>query len=147
MTGTRSRMAVATLALVGTLVATYLLLYKIGVFGAIACGDGGCEVVQNSPWAYFLGVPVAAWGLAGYVAIFITAFLGTHPRFAHQRWISFALLALTGLAFLFSIYLSLLEEFVIHAWCQWCIVSAVLATLAFGLSLPEIRKLRGAGEE
>ena len=138
----RSRMVVAVLALIGTFIAAYLLLYKIGAFGTIACGDGGCETVQSSPWAYFLGVPVAAWGLLGYLAIFVTAFLGTHPRFADGRWVPAALLGLTGLAFLFSIYLSVLEEFVIHAWCRWCIASAVVSTLAFGFSLPEIRTLR-----
>jgi uncharacterized membrane protein len=138
-------MVVATLALIGAFVATYLFLYKIGAFGAIACGDGGCEVVQNSPWADFLGVPVAGWGLVGFIAIFVTAFLGTQPRFAQQRWISYGLLTLTGVAFLFSIYLSILEEFVIHAWCRWCIVSAIISTLAFGFSLPEIGRLRRGG--
>ena len=134
----------AVLALVGVFVAAYLFLYKIGAFGVIACGTGACETVQNSPWAYFLGIPVAAWGLAGYIAIFAAAFLGTHPRFAERRWVSYALLAFTGLAFLFSVYLSVLEEFVIHAWCRWCIVSAIISTLAFGFSLPEIRKLKDA---
>ncbi|MDX1675960.1 MAG: vitamin K epoxide reductase family protein [Longimicrobiales bacterium] len=137
-----NRMVVAALALVGVFVATYLLLYKIGALGSIVCGTGGCETVQNSPWAYFLGVPVAAWGLVGYVAIFATAFLGTQPRFADAGWVPIGLLAFTGIAFLFSIYLSALEEFVIHAWCQWCIVSAVLSTLAFGFALPELRKAR-----
>lgn len=137
-----NRMVVTAVALVGLFVATYLLLYKLGAFGTIACGDGACETVQNSPWAHFLGVPVAGWGVAGYVAILGTAFLGTQPRFADRRWISIGLLVLTGAAFLFSVYLSLLEEFVIHAWCVWCIVSAVLSTTAFGFSLPEIRRLR-----
>lgn len=143
MTGT-NRMVVSALALIGVLISAYLFLYKVGAFGTIACGTGGCETVQNSPWAYFLGIPVAAWGLAGYLAMFVSAFLGTHPRFADRRWVSWALLAVTGVAFLFSIYLSVLEEFVIHAWCQWCIASAVVATLAFGFSLPEIGRLRGS---
>lgn len=142
MTSTLNRMVVTAIALVGLFVATYLLLYKLGAFGTIACGDGACEIVQNSPWAYFLGVPVAGWGVAGYVAILGTAFLGTQPRFADRRWISIGLLILTGAAFLFSVYLSLLEELVIHAWCRWCIVSAILSTTAFGFSLPEIRRLR-----
>lgn len=146
MTGTANRMVVTALALIGAFVAAYLLLYKLGAFGTILCGDSGCETVQNSPWAYFFGVPVAAWGLAGYLAILVTAFLGTHPRFADRRWVSFGLLFLTGAALLFSIYLSYLEEFVIHAWCMWCIVSAILSTVAFGFSLPEIGRLRKVEE-
>ena len=142
MIDVRNRMVVAAVALIGVFVAAYLLLYKLGAFGSILCGTGGCETVQNSPWAYFLGIPVAAWGLVGYLAILGIALAGVQPRLADARWVSIGLLGLTGLAFLFSIYLSVLEEFVIHAWCQWCIASAVLSVLAFGFSLPEVRRIR-----
>lgn len=129
-------------ALLGIFVATYLLLYKLGAFGNILCGTGGCETVQNSPWAYFLGIPVAAWGLAGYGILFVLALLGLQPRFGAATWVSGGILGVTTLALLFSVYLSILEEFVIHAWCQWCIASAVLSLAAFLLSLPELRRLR-----
>lgn len=137
----RNRMVVAAVALVGVFISTYLLLYKLGAFGTLLCGTGGCEVVQSSPWAYFLGVPVAGWGFAGYLAILAVALAGVQPRFAPARWVSIALLGLTGVALAFSIYLSILEEFVIHAWCQWCIASAVLSVLAFAFSVPEVRRL------
>lgn len=139
---TRNRMVVAVVALTGVFISAYLLLYKLGAFGTIVCGTGGCETVQNSPWAYFIGVPVAAWGLLGYLAILFVAMAGVQPRFADSRWVSITLLALTGIALAFSIYLSILEEFVIGAWCQWCIASAVLAVLAFGFSLPELQRAR-----
>lgn len=140
---TRNRMGIATVALIGVFVALYLLLYKLGAFGTILCGTGGCETVQNSPWAYFLGIPVAAWGLAGYLAMLVVAMVGVQAGFANARWVAGALLALTTTALVFSIYLSILEEFVIRAWCQWCIVSAVLSVVAFGLALPEVRRVRG----
>ena len=145
MTDVRNRMVVAVVALIGVFVATYLLLYKLGAFGSILCGTGGCETVQNSPWAYFFGIPVAAWGVLGYLGILAAALAGTRPGLVHSRWVSIALLAFTSLALAFSIYLSILEEFVIHAWCQWCIASAVLSVLAFAFSLPEIRRLRDTG--
>lgn len=139
----RNRMVVAATALVGVFVATYLLLYKLGVVGTLACGvGGGCEIVQASRYAYFLGVPVAAWGLGGYLAILAVAMAGAQPRFAEERWVSLALLVLTGAAFVFSLYLSALEEWVIRAWCRWCIASAIIATVAFGFSLPELRRVR-----
>ena len=141
----RNRQIVAAVALIGVFIATYLLLYKLGAFGAILCGTGGCETVQNSPWAYFLGIPVAAWGLAGYLAILVLALLGTGDGFGGTRWISWGLLLLTGIAVAFSAYLSYLEEFVIHAWCQWCIASAVLSVAAFAAALPEVRRLRSGG--
>lgn len=137
---TRNRMVIAVVALLGIFISTYLLLYNLGAFGTVLCGTGGCETVQNSPWAYFMGIPVAGLGVAGYLAILVVALLGIQPRFAAERWVSVALLALTGTALAFSIYLSILEEFVIHAWCQWCIASAVLAVVAFGMAVPEVRR-------
>jgi len=41
----------------------------------------------------------------------------------------------------FSAYLTYLEAFVIHAWCQWCVSSAIIMVLAFLASLPELRRI------
>lgn len=140
----RNRMVVATLALIGIFVATYLLLYKLGVMGTLACGaDGGCDIVQSSRYAYLLGVPVAGWGLLGYVTMFAVAMVGTQPSMAARRWVSVTLLSVTGAAFLASVYFSAISGLVINAWCQWCLVSASVATLAFLFALPEVRRLRG----
>lgn len=140
-------MVVAAVALIGVFIATYLLLYNLGALGGIACGvGGGCETVQATRFAYFLGIPVAGWGLATYIGILTVALAGAQPRFAHARWVPAGLLLLTGIAFVFSAYLTALEAWVIHAWCRWCVVSAVIATLTFVFSLPELRRLReGAG--
>jgi uncharacterized membrane protein len=136
-----NRMVVASLALAGIFVSTYLLLFKLGVMGTLVCGvGGGCDLVQASRYAYFLGLPVAAWGLAGYVAIFAVAMAGVQPAVAAQRWVPGVLLALTGGAFLVSMTLSAISGLVIGAWCQWCLVSATLATLSFIFSLPEARR-------
>ena len=43
----------------------------------------------------------------------------------------------------FSGYLTYLEAYVINAWCQWCVSSAVIMVLAFFACLPELRRLRG----
>ena len=138
-----NRRVVAVVALIGAFVATYLLLYKLGFVGSLLCGvEGACEVVQNSKYAYFLGIPVAGWGLLGYLLIVAVAIAGSQPRLALHRWVPGALVALTGAAVVFSAYLSLLEAFVIHAWCRWCIASAILSVLAFLFSLPEIPRLR-----
>ena len=139
----RNRMVVAAVALIGVFVATYLLLYNLGFVGSLVCGvGGGCETVQSSRYALFLGIPVAGWGVAGYLGILLVALAGAQPALATERWVSGALLLLTGAAFLFSLYLSALEEWVIRAWCRWCIASAVIATAAFLFSLPEIGRLR-----
>lgn len=143
----RNRQVIAILALAGVFIAGYLLLYKVGVIPTVICGvDGGCESVQASRYAMFAGVPVAALGFAGYLAILAFALAGIQPHFAERAWVSIGLVTLTGVGFLFSLYLSALEEWVIGSWCRWCIGSAAVATLAFAASIPEIRRLRGREE-
>jgi uncharacterized membrane protein len=137
-----SRMGMAVAALAGLLISGYMLLYKIGVIGSVACGSGSCELVQASPWSDFLGLPVPLWGVAGYGAILAIALIGIQPGRAGDRRIAAVLLGAATLAFTFSAYLSWIEQYRIQAWCRWCIGSAVTAVLLFLLSLPEIRVLR-----
>jgi uncharacterized membrane protein len=143
VSGTVNRMVVASLALIGIFLSTYLVLYKLGFLGTLGCGvGGGCDIVQSSRYAYVLGVPVAGYGLAGYLGIFAVAMAGTTPAAAARRWVPLALLGLTGGAVLVSIYLMAISGWVIGAWCQWCVVSATLATFSFLFALPELRRVR-----
>ena len=128
------RMLVALVALAGVFVALYLTLYKLGYIGTLACAVGSCETVQTSKWATLLGFPVGAWGVAYYLAVLALALLGLTARFADSRGLSDVLLAITAFGLLFSIWLTYLELFVIHAICQWCVVSAILAAILFVLS-------------
>lgn len=133
----------AFLALGGVLVSIYMLLYKLQILPGIACGTGGCEIVQASRYAMLLGVPVPAWGVVGYGMILVMALAGVQPRLVDSRRVAGALLLLATGAFLFSAYLTALEMWVIHAWCRWCIGSAVIATLIFLCALPEIPRMKG----
>jgi uncharacterized membrane protein len=142
-----NRMAMALLALLGIFDAGYLLLHKIGAIGELTCGIGDCGTVQASRFAVFLGVPVPVLGLLGYATLFILALLGLQPSLAGNRRIGAALLALATISFAFSVYLTALEAFVIHAWCQWCVVSAIIATLIFIFALPELSRLRRGGAD
>ena len=127
-----ARRLVALLALAGIFLATYLALYKFGMIGALTCTVGSCETVQLSKWAMFLGLPVAAWGVGFYVAVFVLAMLSLGTPSRAVRW---ALLLLAGWGVLFSGWLTYLELYVIHAICMWCVVSAVLTAVIFLLLL------------
>jgi uncharacterized membrane protein len=127
------RMLAALVALVGVFVALYLALYKAGIIGALACGAGSCEAVQSSKWAKFLGIPVAFWGVGYYVAVFTLTIAALQDRWADSRRLSLGLLLLTGWGVVFSAWLTYLELFVIDAICRWCVVSAVIAVVLFGL--------------
>ena len=139
------RMLVALVALAGVFVALYLTLYKLGYIGTLACAVGSCETVQTSKWATFLGLPVGAWGVGYYLVVLALALIGLTPRYAdiapavgdprrrHRRS-----------ALLFSLWLTYLELFVIHAICQWCVISAILATILFILSWLDLREVDAA---
>src|SRR5713226_8028769 len=123
----RHRQAIALLALVGLFVAVYLWLHAIGIGGAIKCGaSGACEVVQTSRWAVFLGQPVALYGVIGYVVILIVALAGLWPAALVQRGWNVLLFGLATIGFVFTLYLTYLEVFVIHAICRWCVGSELI---------------------
>jgi uncharacterized membrane protein len=135
-------MAIAVLALLGLLASIYLLLYKLGVVGSLVCGgSGACERVQQSPYAQFLGIPVAAYGVAGFAALLAVAFVGLGERWATRVGPSRLLAAMSGLGFLFAAYLTYLEIAVIHDICRWCAFCALLITAILVLSLLGLRAL------
>lgn len=137
-----NRMGMAVLSLGGLLVSAYLLLFKLGIIATVVCGTGDCDVVQTSKWSDFLGLPVPLWGVVGYSLILGAALRGTRPGRSADRALAGFLFGASAGAFLFSIYLSVLEEFVIGAWCRWCIGSALIATLLLVFSIPELRRVR-----
>ena len=135
------RMIIAGLALVGTFVATYLALYKLGFLGQMVCGLGSCSTVQLSEWATFLGVPVAVWGVGWYVVVLALSLVGTGERWLDSPPFSLILVALSGWGLGFSAWLTYLEARVINAWCQWCVVSAIIVTIIFALSVLDWREM------
>ena len=131
----KHRMAVTVLSLIGFFVAAYLLLWKLGLFGELACSTGGCETVQTSEYSNFWGMPVALYGAAGFVSMFVVGLVGLQPRWLERREPTILLIGLSGMGVAFSAYLTYLEASVIHAWCQWCITSAIIVTSVFVISL------------
>jgi uncharacterized membrane protein len=131
----RHRQAIALLALIGFFIASYLWLYKIGAIGVLKCGSGACEAVQTSRWAVFLGVPVALYGVLGYAVLFLVALVGAQPAFATRRTPTVLLAALASGGLLFTLYLTYLELFIIHAICRWCVGSAVISTVIWVVSM------------
>jgi uncharacterized membrane protein len=130
----------ALLALVGLLVATYLWLYKLEVLGELRCGTGSCEVVQASPYAALLGIPVAFYGVVGYAALFVISLGGLQPRFAADRRVAVLLAALATTGFAFTLYLTAIELFVLHAICRWCVASAVIMTAIWAIAVTGVRR-------
>lgn len=131
----KHRMATAMLSLIGLFVALYLSLWKIGLMGPMLCSTGSCEAVQTSRYASLLGMPVAFYGVGGFLAILAVSMVGLQPKFAATRGPTKLLVALGGLGTVFTGYLTYIEAFVLRAWCRWCVVSALLIMCVFAVAL------------
>lgn len=138
-----NRMVVAMSSLIGLFVALYLLSHSLGITGSLLCGVGDCATVQASEFAKIAGIPVSAIGAVGYIALLVLALLGLQPAFVGSRAVAGLLFGGAAFGFLASGYFTYLEAFVIHAWCQWCVISAILMTVIFLAAIPELRRLKG----
>lgn len=118
------------LSAAGLMLAGSLTAAKLAASSAPFCVAGsGCETVQASRYAVFLGLPTALWGAALYAGIGALALLGLDAR----RWLAAFLLAVAGVSF--SALLTALQVFVIGAVCASCLLSAGIAVALLAVVL------------
>jgi uncharacterized membrane protein len=135
------RMSAALLSLAGLFIAAYLYLYKIGKIGNLACGTGGCETVQWSPWSQVAGIDVSLVGVLGYAGLLGLSLAALQPGLVGRKGPPALLAMLAGIGVLFTAYLTYLELFVIHAICRWCVASGVVILAIFIVALLDLRRL------
>lgn len=128
------------LSLLGLFDALYLLWVYTSPSRPIVCLGGGCDAVRASSYAHLFGVPLPAFGVANYLVLALLILAADLVSAPLARSIRAVLAAISGGGFLYSIYLTSLEKWVIHAWCTWCVISAITVTCIFLLSLAELRR-------
>lgn len=131
--------AIIALALIGFGDSAFLLAKRI-VGAPIPCilGFTGCDEVAKSEYSVLFGIPLAAYGVAFYLTIGILGLL-----YADTKKFLFAKLILgaTALGFLMSAYFIYVQGFIIKAFCVYCVISAIISTALFALSVTMYRKL------
>ena len=132
------RMSAAFLSLAGLFISGYLYLYKIGRIGSLACGTGGCETVQLSPWSRFAGFEVSLIGVLGYAGLLAMSLASLQA--GGRQWPIRAIAVAAGIGVVFTLYLTYLELFIIHAICRWCIASGVIIAAIFFAALLDQRR-------
>ncbi len=124
------------LAGIGMLVAGYLVFVETTGAEAICGPVGDCNTVQQSPYATLFGVlPIGILGLIGYAGILIGWLLAKVTSGITSRIAVIAVFVIAFVGTLFSIYLTILEPFVIGATCAWCLTSAIIITTLMWLSV------------
>jgi uncharacterized membrane protein len=134
------RMSAAFLSLAGLFISGYLYLYKIGKIGSLACGTGSCETVQLSSWSRFAGLEVSLIGVLGYAGLLALSLASLQTGADRRQWPIRVMTIAAGLGVLFSLYLTYLELFVIHALCRWCVASGVIILAIFAVALLDQRR-------
>ncbi|MEO0143803.1 MAG: vitamin K epoxide reductase family protein [candidate division WOR-3 bacterium] len=115
---------------IGLLVSLYLL-YAYEISKDIVCIGSGCEIVANSIYSKFLNISLPFWGVLFYISVMILSF---------KKWENLLLFILIVGA-VFSIYLTLIEIFVIKAICFWCLISAICTwVMALYAGLVNVKK-------
>lgn len=127
-------MAAAIVALVGLTDAVYLTIHHYTA-EAVPCGlEFDCGAVLGSPYAEIAGIPLAAFGAAAYFTAFSLALLTAFGN--GLTWKLYGVQA--TLMAVFSGYLIYVQYFLIHAWCQYCLVSAATSFTLFLLYIASI---------
>jgi uncharacterized membrane protein len=100
----------------------------------------GCNIVANSPYARIFDVPLGYFGLVYYLYMFaLVALLALDP-FSRGLRVGTLLYAATGVSF--SIYFMYIQTTFIHAFCVYCLISAVLTLFLLVSALRHFRASR-----
>lgn len=118
-------------AFAGIVDSSYVTLHSAQGF-VIPCGfAGGCEQVLNSPFSRIFGIPIAWLGLSFYVTVAATSLFAF---FGFEKALRFSFAAAVP-AFAFTGYLVFVQAYVLGAYCDYCLLSAILVSLILGLHL------------
>ena len=126
------------LALIGIADTTYLTVNHINGT-AVACSiTKGCGSVLNSQYSKIGGIPLFVYGLGyyGLMLILIVAYVDSG-----KRGLVKAIAIIAGLATLAMGYFTYVQAFILHAFCQYCLLSALITVLLLITSITFYRQL------
>lgn len=118
-------LVVALLSLVGLADSLYLTVQHLTGQTLRCTIVSGCSEVLSSAYSHIGPVPLAALGAVAYFIVFSLAILTAFGyRFARPL-----LAGLVAVMFLMTLWLLYLQAFVIHHFCQYCLLSAAVTTV------------------
>jgi predicted DsbA family dithiol-disulfide isomerase/uncharacterized membrane protein len=99
-----------------------------------------CESEALSSWSVFVGMPVAAWGLLGYLVMAALAIWGLRSRNATRTW-PFALnLALSAFSSLVAVWFGFVSVAIIESICIVCVGTYLVSFSLFAFSWRVVRR-------
>ncbi len=86
----------------------------------------GCNAVVSSPYAYLFGIPLAAYGAFFYGIIF---FLAAIELVVFTQLVRRFIQGVSLVGMIASVYFTLVQVFIIDAFCIYCMASAAISLL------------------
>lgn len=131
------RKALMVLAGIGLVDAIYLTWFKLTADGVCVLGEG-CEIVNTSQYSSIAGIPIAILGAGAYIAMLVILYMEPRNKFFDFNGPMLVLgISLAGV--LYSAYLTYLELYVIHAICEFCVLSAIVLVTMLIISIVRMR--------
>jgi uncharacterized membrane protein len=128
----------AIVSLLGLADAIYLTVEHVTGQSVRCTIVAGCSEVLSSQYAVVAGVPLAAIGAAAYFSVFSLATLAAFGYGVAGKLLTAVVIAM----FFVSLWLIYLQAFVIHAFCQFCLLSAAVTTALLVIALLARRSTR-----
>jgi len=123
--------AASIVGLLGLTDSIYLTIHHYNAT-EVPCGiTGGCEQVLTSSYAEIAGLPLGVYGAIAYFTAFALAFLSAYGN--ELTWKLFGILATIMAAA--SCWFIFVQAYYIHAYCQYCLGSALTSFTLFVLFL------------
>lgn len=123
---------------IGILNAFYLTILKLSDNKNLCLqGIGDCWSVNTSTYSQVFGIPVSLIGLGGFAAILVI-YLCENRWSLLQDYGRYLVFGFSLVGVLYSAYLTYIEIFVIQAICPFCLLSALMMLVLFGLSLSRL---------
>lgn len=119
----------ALLALAGIAETTYLTASHFAGANVVCVASATCSQVLHSVYATIAGVPLSLLGGLAYFLVFSSAILSA---FGYRRAPNVLGLAIAAM-FLTTLWLLYVQAFRLHAFCDYCLLSAALIFLLSGV--------------
>ncbi|OGI94968.1 hypothetical protein A3A03_02230 [Candidatus Nomurabacteria bacterium RIFCSPLOWO2_01_FULL_40_18] len=129
------RVAIFVLGVCGFLVARYIYTHKKARKSLVCPIRFDCNTVINSDYSKFLGIPVELLGMIYYALVTIAYFVFIFGGEVVPGPIIGIFITVSLGAFIFSLYLIVVQIFILRKGCSWCIVSSVISVTIFILTI------------
>lgn len=114
----------ALVSLIGLADSIYLTVHHLTGESVRCTLVSGCDAVLSSRFATIGGLPVAGFGALAYLTVFSLSTLAAYDNRLARKLLLFVILPMMAM----TLWLLYLQAFVIHYFCEFCLLSAAVTT-------------------